>query len=320
MSRPLGGYIGHRPVPATAGLSSAAGGMWTLTEAQRFKQAGTWPTVFSGPSSLAGLQLWLDASDASTLFDATTGGSLVAADGTVKRWEDKSGNARHATESTNGPTRKTSVQNGLGTLDFDGTDDTLQIPSSQDAFAFLHQSGGATVFIVYRPTYSPLATDLAGGFHPLIETGSFSNLNPGLDISFNNVTPNSQMIDLRVTGTGGGRVRKRIDGGAPNNSFSMLAVTTDLAQSTSSSRASLYRNGGASSGTTLAGAPFDSGSVSTGNSGRRFTISGAGTTDGASTSAFFNGDIAEILIYNSSLSDANRSAVESYLIGKWGIS
>jgi hypothetical protein len=45
MSRPLGGYIGHRPTPATAATNSAAGGMWTLREAQRFKQGGTWPTV-----------------------------------------------------------------------------------------------------------------------------------------------------------------------------------------------------------------------------------------------------------------------------------
>ena len=42
MSRPLGGYIGHRPVPAAAALNSAAGGMWTLRESQRLKQAGTW--------------------------------------------------------------------------------------------------------------------------------------------------------------------------------------------------------------------------------------------------------------------------------------
>jgi hypothetical protein len=285
------------------------------------KRAGAWPSAFVNPTSLSGLQLWLDGSDAQTLFDATSGGSLVAADGTVKRWEDKSGNARHATESTNGPTRKTSVRNGLGTLDFDGTNDTLQIPSSQAAFAFLHQSGGATVFVVYRPTYSPLATDLAGGFHPIIETGSFSNIGEGLDISFNNVTPNSQMIDFRVQGAAdSGRVRKRIDGGAPNNSFSLFAVTTDLTQGTSSSRARLYRNGGTSSGTTLTGTPFDDGSVGTSSSGRNFTISGAGTATGASTSRFFNGDIAEIIVYNSGLSDANRSLVEQYLISKWGIS
>lgn len=59
--------------------------------------------------------LWLDASDASTLYDAATGGNLVAADGTIARWEDKSSNGRHATQATSGsrPIRKTAQQNGL---------------------------------------------------------------------------------------------------------------------------------------------------------------------------------------------------------------
>ena len=35
---------------------------------------------------------------------------------------------------------------------------------------------------------------------------------------------------------------------------------------------------------------------------------------------YLNGDIAEIIIYNSALSDADRSAVESYLMTKWAIS
>ncbi len=67
--------------------------------------------------------LWLDASDSSTLFDAVSGGSLVAADGAVARWEDKSGNANHATQSTSGsrPTRKTSIQNSLDVLRFNGS-------------------------------------------------------------------------------------------------------------------------------------------------------------------------------------------------------
>jgi hypothetical protein len=59
------------------------------------------PTVFS-PSTVSNLHLWLDASDATTLYNATSGGSLVSADGTVARWEDKSGNARHATQATAG--------------------------------------------------------------------------------------------------------------------------------------------------------------------------------------------------------------------------
>lgn len=52
-----------------------------------------------------GLQLWLDADDAST-FTFGTGSA-------ISQWNDKSGNTRHATQATSGnrPTRSTGVQN-----------------------------------------------------------------------------------------------------------------------------------------------------------------------------------------------------------------
>jgi len=53
MSRPLGGYIGHLPVPAAAALNASAGGMWTLREAQRLKQGGTWPSALPPNARLA---------------------------------------------------------------------------------------------------------------------------------------------------------------------------------------------------------------------------------------------------------------------------
>lgn len=43
--------------------------------------------------------MWLDASDSATLFDAAVGGNLVTNGGLVARWEDKSGNGKHATQS-----------------------------------------------------------------------------------------------------------------------------------------------------------------------------------------------------------------------------
>lgn len=71
--------------------------------------------------------LWLDASDSATLFDATSGGSLPADGSTIARWEDKSGNARHAIQGAAGsrPTRKTAIQNSLDIVRFDGTTDTI---------------------------------------------------------------------------------------------------------------------------------------------------------------------------------------------------
>lgn len=79
------------------------------------------------PRRIATPAQWFDCADASTMYDATTGGSLVAADGTVARIEDKSGNGRHATQGTlnSRPLRKSGVVAGLDTLLFSGTGQAL---------------------------------------------------------------------------------------------------------------------------------------------------------------------------------------------------
>jgi hypothetical protein len=151
--RGLGGYIGFNRVPAASSVNSAAVGVWNLREAESLKRAGTWPSFFNNPLSLAGLQLWLDASNANSLYDATSGGSLVASGGTVRRWEDLSGNANHATGST-GPTRSVSAVNGR---------DALSFSSSRLDNAALNVSGeNATLFMVVR--FAASGFQIAGGF------------------------------------------------------------------------------------------------------------------------------------------------------------
>lgn len=74
------------------------------------------------PLDITTPSLWLDLSDESTLYDAASGGSLVAADGLVARIEDKSGNGNHCTATSGArPTLKTNIQNGRSILRFDGT-------------------------------------------------------------------------------------------------------------------------------------------------------------------------------------------------------
>ena len=100
--------------------------------------------------------LWLDASDSTTLFDATSGGSLPANNAAVARWQDKSGNLNHATQGTSGsrPLRKAAQQNGLDTLLFDGTDDwmtsatspTTGNPKTVVAITKSTNASGGTVF------------------------------------------------------------------------------------------------------------------------------------------------------------------------------
>lgn len=70
--------------------------------------------------------IWFDASDSSTLFDATSGGSTPAADGGVARLVSKTG-AAYGAQATSGrrPLRRVAYQNGLDALFFDGTTDEL---------------------------------------------------------------------------------------------------------------------------------------------------------------------------------------------------
>lgn len=84
-----------------------------------------------------GCALALDASTPS-MYDATSGGSLVAANGGVARWEDISGNARHVTQGTSGarPLRKVASINGMDSVLFDGSDDELSNTSVATADFF----------------------------------------------------------------------------------------------------------------------------------------------------------------------------------------
>jgi hypothetical protein len=124
-SGPIGGGFALASVPASAtstgstGQVAADGAYWYYCSAPNTwvrTALSTWSQFTH--ASVTGLQAWYDASDASTLYDATSGGSLVAADGAVARWEDKSGNARHATQATSGdrPLRKAAVYGGRDTL------------------------------------------------------------------------------------------------------------------------------------------------------------------------------------------------------------
>ncbi|NDD85372.1 hypothetical protein EBZ38_14010, partial [bacterium] len=105
---------------------------------------------YFNPKDISGLILWLDANDSSTLYDSTTGGSIVSSDGIVKRWEDKSGNNYHAT-AENGPQRKINQLNNKDTLYFNGSQQ-LQISNSNTNIDFrnLHYNN-STFFLVVKP-------------------------------------------------------------------------------------------------------------------------------------------------------------------------
>lgn len=105
------------------------------------------------PKSVMGLNCWYDATVG--LYDATTGGNLITANGAqIARWEDRSGNGYHLTQATlaQRPTILTNALNGLRGVNFNG--------SSQSIEEATNQAGNLTnkqlyVFMVFRfSTYS----------------------------------------------------------------------------------------------------------------------------------------------------------------------
>jgi hypothetical protein len=106
------------------------------------------------PTNIAGCAVWLDFSDSSTLFDERNGGSTPAADGNIRRIEDKSGNSRHFREHSiaTAPVRKLAQINGLDVGYF--TSDYMKRLES------LETSGGGALFMVVQRT-----ADAGGAIH-----------------------------------------------------------------------------------------------------------------------------------------------------------
>lgn len=291
MSRPRGGYIGFNRVPAASVINSAASGVWTLREAEAAKRAGTWPITFENPASISGLQLWLDAADSSKLFDATTGGSAVAADGGVARWEDKSGNGRHFTQSTiaNRPARRSSGRNGFGTLEFDGSNDRLV----GDATVYFNPNVPYTAIIVHvvsetAATYPILfSAKTTGG-----RNNRFFNSTDGNYQDYAQGTDGSEFARTRFTSVSRGTW------GAVGFNFTGSSALTAASFSARFNGAGLTRLDAAAYTANLGNASIGS---------------------DADIANHFKGHIAEILIYSKSFTNEEMLVLEEYLRSKWAL-
>ncbi len=98
------------------------------------------------PNGLASLALWLDAAAIQTLYQDTALATPAAANGDpIGGWKDRSGNNRHALQSTALRRPQYSVNGLLGkpTLLFDGVDDLMEVSP-------LAMTQPMTVFVVAR--------------------------------------------------------------------------------------------------------------------------------------------------------------------------
>lgn len=242
------------------------------------------------PTSLSGLTGWFDASDSATLFTATTGGSAVAADGTVARFEDKSGSARHMTQATtaNRPARKTSIKNGLDVLRFDGSNDRL---FTSALFTTFVSASASTVFVVANAA----------------------------TVSTNSATPNANATLLGDDGGGfHGFFSCRSNGTALAFARNTSAVTVSSTANYTATNWAVFS--ALHDGTNLTSRINGTDATSAALTNRSFATNTAMAL-GANQpfSAYFNGDVGEVVVYNVALSTTNRDTVETYLRDKWAI-
>jgi len=140
----------------------------------------------TGPIVVSGLQLWLDASDISSLSTLTN-----TLSSNVGIWRDKSGYGRHAinTNLSNTPIRVDNAKNGKTVLRFNGTTSRLdisqQIPMG-DSFAVFKRS--ATAQSVYQRSDNAFFRGFLGNAYPSYNTHLTYRINNG---SAANAAPNA---------------------------------------------------------------------------------------------------------------------------------
>lgn len=230
----------------------------------------------------------------------TDDGTTLATDGqAVKRWTSKTASAKtlvNATEA-NRPTLETNVLDGHSVLRFDGTNDLLQAATASD-WTFLHNGTGHTLFVIWKKRQGN-----ADRLDPLIDNCAASSANIGYHIAGDNrssVPRSHQILNIIAKGTGGTPSLS-----LTSSTYAAIGDPTWHVTATSGSTThSCYIDGRSGE--------LNSGTLTTPSSSAPtyvLTVGGLGTA----ASFWLDGDIAEIIVYNSTLTTVDRQQVFQYL-------
>jgi hypothetical protein len=240
------------------------------------------------PRSISGLFQWFDGSDRATLFDATTGGSAVADNGTVARWEDKSGNARHLTQGTAGnrPTLRPAIRNGRSVLEYDGANSNLVSASITNDLSSL------SIFAVFaQDTLGQNNLGTIWGNASLPGSGNRTyriQAGPAMSALFG--TNDGRLINLSSATGAFTRVHAFWNGG--NNRASDFSFLEDGTARSSLTFGTITVTAASASATAVGNKPLGSNA--------------------------WDGYIAEVLVYTRFLSVSERTRVDNWLKAKWG--
>lgn len=246
--------------------------------------------AFEGPGGIGKTDLtaWFDASTGT--YNDTGCTTAASAGGSVACWQDQGNNALQATQADSGkqPSRQINQLNGAPVIRFNDptlSDDVLGTGiDSIDSLTTPFPTTDTTVFLVQKA----IATQVQNTFAAGIDSNAFR---AGIPSSSN---ANWDMGDISANG----RLSYPFTDTA---NFYLWGLETE-----SGSGQTIYQNGAvvAADGTAESFAP----------DGLELFI-GAGS----SNSSYFSGDIAELIIFNTVLSDINRTHVELYLRDKYDL-
>lgn len=246
-------------------------------------QVSSWVNPFS-PLELSPA-LWLDASDGSTFTYSS--GTLVS------QWNDKSGNNRHATQSssTSQPDRSGTL-NGLSTVVFDGSNDFFTLGDVLDlgtndltVAVVVKRTSGTNATIIGKYKVTPL-----NGMWLLLRETTLRTVYKSSNLSgaFTSTTwtaTTAQQITAVITRGTTGTIQDYINSSA--NTPTSIADTADKTTSHNNSVSAYI------------GALRDS------------------TDTGFIAGYYWTGEIAEVLVFLSALNNTDRGKVETYLKNKW---
>jgi hypothetical protein len=211
------------------------------------------------------------------------------------QWDDISGNGRHATQSNASfrPSIQTNALNGRQVRRFDGSNDILEITNR----SFLRNKPGTTIFAVVNPDINTAGTRYVFTYQ---------------------TSGNINMVAMAQVGSPSGLfygVRRAQGDTADGTTFGAVPPATPTVLTVQLRWAAAQKEAWIGSTTTDLDASFQTAA----NSENADAGANAGIGGLASGSSLWDGDIAEIVIFDRSLATSDRLRVQYWLALKYNI-
>jgi hypothetical protein len=267
------------------------------------------PSFTQWTPALITTALWLDAADNATVFSDAGTTQAVAGSSTVQQWNDKSGNGRHASQSTsaNRPDYTSAGQNDRNVFTLDGSNDSLALAANL---------GITTAHSIFVAAKNSATITAATSVQALLSGDGYtfpSTTTSDLVLVAGSLTGNltDERLSSAVVADGPGAANVygygKTDADVSGGFFLSSAFTT-------TGDAFTGRLNGSSSFATVSSA----GGYSSTNVRYPSTVRGIGYRFTNST-LFWNGQLWEIIVAPAYLSLDVTQRIEGYLAHKWGL-